>query len=68
MRCCSYLSIDGLIRSIYLNEWPVADPNYNITCPSPPFNPDSEDLHQLLIYPQVELYVLVIDIEGDTPS
>lgn len=39
-RECSYLSIVGLICSVLLVRWPVADPHYKNTSPSPPLNPD----------------------------
>jgi len=62
--------VDGLIHSVFLVRWPVANPHYNVTCPCPVFNPDPWALDRLLIHPQEELYVLqlVIDTEGDTPS
>ncbi|GAB0177395.1 hypothetical protein GRJ2_000204700 [Grus japonensis] len=61
--------MEGLIRSVFLVDWPVADPHYDVPCACPSFNPDPEALGRLLIHPQVELHALelVIDLEDDSP-
>ena len=37
---CFHLPIEGLVRSVFLVGWAVADPRYNVTSPCPAFNPD----------------------------
>lgn len=36
-----YLSSEGFVNLIFLVRWPSANPHHNVTCPCPPFNPDS---------------------------
>ena len=59
----------GLVCSVFLVGWPVADPHCSVASAFTAFNPDLWALSGLLIHPKAELHALqlVIDMWGWQP-